>query len=210
MRPRSSSLATARPARRGPPRPGSARPARPPSPPGGSAASAPGWPGPPPRRPPRRRPRCRRSPRSRPGPRPSPAAACWISNGAGLAAGAAVAGPVRAYRPAAERPEQARRSAGSPRPAWAAVISPRPMPDWFVTTPSRHARRRSRAMAAAAPGIGSTSSGSAVVGHVADQGPVPVEQHRRGRRRPGRRPPVPPPAAHPVPDRQRRDQHAGD
>ena len=45
--------------------------------------------------------------------------------------------------------------------------------------------RRAARTAAAAPGIGSTSAGIAVVGHVADQRAVPVEQHRprpRGQR----------------------------
>ncbi|OLE22973.1 MAG: hypothetical protein AUG49_17440 [Catenulispora sp. 13_1_20CM_3_70_7] len=46
----------------------------------------------------------------------------------------------------------------------AGLISPRAIPDWFVTTPTRIPAPRSRRTASTAPGIGSTNAGSVLNG----------------------------------------------
>ena len=204
---RSSSAATSYPAPPGRLQRHWARPVPRPSPRAGSAASAPGWPALPLHRRPLRPLRCRRSPRSPPDPPRGPRRPAGPATGP-VCAAAAVVGAVRAYRPAAERPQQLVNAlihrfglAGGNDPA----ADPRLIGD--------HSQRHSRL---AQPGGGRRRPAWA---------PLVPAGRCRGCRGPGSRPgrTAPPraaaatgprpgaaPSVGPVADGERRDQGAGD
>ena len=107
--------------------------------------------------------RCRRSPRTRPGRRPSRRAAWWTRPGWGL----------RQSHPSDSVCGQTTQASNGPSSASIRAltastarrsISPRPMPDWLVITAIGMPAPRSRCSAVAAPGIGSTRSGSPLYG----------------------------------------------
>ena len=153
-----------------------------------------------PRRPPRPR-RCRRSRRSLLGRDAERAGGARAPAGRGLAAVAAVVRGRAGRRPPRRRADQAL-SAALTASTSSAVSSPRAMPDWLVTRPTRTPAARSRVDRPAGAGDRPDQRRVAVVRTSCTSVPSRSKSTARGRVGPGRREPGRrrSPAAQPAPD----------